>query len=103
MLSFHFVHTFGTGGVRWFSDSLSMDSFGQGNTHKNARRKEMYLGIVPHTRNLGSWEAEAVDCKCVCFAEVTRPRITGEKFLPGLCRGQAGLGKSVGAFLGCLN
>lgn len=44
-----------------------------------------------------------MDCKRVCFAEVTRPRITGEKFLPGICLGQADLGKSVGAFLDCLN
>lgn len=52
------MHVFGTG-VRRFSDGLSMDNCGHGNTNKNAKSKEMYLGIVPHTCNLGSWEAEA--------------------------------------------
>lgn len=52
------MYVFGTG-VRWFPDCLFVDSFGHGNTNKNAKSKEMCLGIVPHTCNLSSWEAEA--------------------------------------------
>lgn len=67
------MHAFGTGGVRWFSDCLSMDSFGHGNTRKNARSKEMHLGIVPHTCNLGSWEAEASGLQACLFCRGDTP------------------------------